>query len=181
MWATSGGIRHSRLKGTAKFWSPWFSSRGIEKDWDRERGESSWGKHENTREKGDEERRGGRTWNNKNANVLKSGRNDKGIKTKYKQQSLWNKVVFFKWKLSTTRVLFFHYLHLRLRLIGHSMQTCKQREGVRDNTGHRFINSQTQENMTWVLNNTENTIMLWKRLDRLLLGQAPGLYEENMQ
>lgn len=31
----------------------------------------------------------------------------------------------FKVKESTAHVLFFHYLHLRLRLIGRSMQTCK--------------------------------------------------------
>ena len=64
-----------------------------------------------------EERRQG--WvgrrNNKNANDLRSGRSDKVIRTGYTNKKVTQDV---EW-------LFFHYLHLPLRLIGRSMQTCK--------------------------------------------------------
>lgn len=65
--------------------------------------------------------------NNKNANDLRPGRHDKGFKRENtnKRGCDQKKSFFFFFKVKTTCVLSFRYLHLRLHLIGRSMQTCK--------------------------------------------------------
>lgn len=80
MWATWGGIRESSLKGQQ-------SSDACDchlKEEKRVRqgaGRVVMRKTRKHKREGDEERRGRRSRNNKNANVLRPGRNDKGIKT----------------------------------------------------------------------------------------------------
>lgn len=80
MWATWGGIRESSLKGQQSC-DPCDFHLTREKRVRQGVGGGvvrQTGKH---KREGDEERRGRRSRNNKNANVLRPGRNDKGIKT----------------------------------------------------------------------------------------------------